>query len=504
MLVHWYFVLYHKEIMNCFLVGIVCGLTCFLSACVSQQNFPPNSRPNVILFLADDLGYNDLSCYRNSRPIEGDRQPTCQTPNIDLLAAQGMRFTDFYAGAAVCSPSRSALLTGRNATRVGIYNWIPTNSPMHLRHDEVTMAEMLKGVDYQTAHIGKWHLTSEGTKQPLPMDQGFDHSFYAYNNANPSHKNPDNYYRNGSPMGKMEGYACQIVVDEAITWLRGRNKKDPFFLNVWFNEPHLKVEAPDELKARHTYNQEYYGSIENMDLAVGRLLKHIEDQGLENETIVIFTSDNGSRWDQSNDPLRGEKCFNFEGGIRTPFIIKWPGNVQGGEISEAIGSFTDVLPSIAEITNAPLPQKVLDGESLIEVFKGEVNDFQRKTPLFFYRYFHDPICVIRENDWVLLGYQSPIPLAESLDEYEWSLIKPPSDQHKYSQWSFQENHMQFIKLQEPVHFELYNLKYDLGQENDLSQKESDRTKRMKAEMKKLKSEMINEGGDWFELKDVKK
>ncbi|MCK5367435.1 MAG: sulfatase-like hydrolase/transferase, partial [Cyclobacteriaceae bacterium] len=226
--------------------------------------------PNVVLMLADDLGYNDLTCYRNSNHGQSlEFPPTSQTPHIDKLAEEGIRFTDFYCGAAVCSPSRSALITGRNATRVGIYNWIPEESPMHMRASEITIAELLKKKSYNTGHFGKWHLTSKGTDQPLPNDQGFDYSFYAYNNANPSHHNPENYYRNGEPVGKLEGYACQLVVDEALQWLDENNDhQTPFYINVWFNEPHLKVAAPEELTKRHRYNQEYYGAIENMDIAV--------------------------------------------------------------------------------------------------------------------------------------------------------------------------------------------------------------------------------------------
>jgi arylsulfatase A len=159
-------------------------------------------KPNIILILADDLGYNDVSCYRNSNFEEQyENAPTSQTPNIDKLAESGMRFTDFYCGAAVCSPSRAALITGRNATRVGIYNWIPENGPMHLRSEEITIAELLKDKNYNTGHFGKWHLTSKGMDQPLPNDQGFDYSFFTYNNANPSHENPDNFYHNGQLVG---------------------------------------------------------------------------------------------------------------------------------------------------------------------------------------------------------------------------------------------------------------------------------------------------------------
>ncbi|MDX1286162.1 MAG: sulfatase-like hydrolase/transferase, partial [Draconibacterium sp.] len=399
-------------------------------------------------------------------------------------------FTDFYCGAAVCSPSRSALLTGRNATRVGIFNWIPENSPMHMRSKEITIAEMLKQANYQTGHFGKWHLTSKGTNQPLPNDQGYDYSFFAYNNANPSHHNPNNYYRNGEPVGELKGYACQLVVDEALAWLKKKNDNKPFYINVWFNEPHLKVAAPEELTKRHQYNKEYYGCIENLDLAFGRLIEYLKDSNLDKNTLVIFTSDNGSRWDHSNDPLRGEKCFNFEGGVRVPFIVNWPGKIPANKMLDTPGSFTDVLPSIANITGTKAPtDRKIDGVDISDVFLGKSKEIKRDEPLFFYRYFHDPICMLRDGDWCLLGYNNLIPLAESLNEGELANIRP---------WHFMPNHMEFLWNLEPDKFELYNLKKDREQENNLANQNPKKVKQMKEKMLQLRKEMVNEGGNWFQ------
>ena len=251
-------------------------LIVIFASCQRQEKLATGP-PNIILMVADDLGYNDLSSYRNANPGQAEKPPTTQTPYIDQLADEGMRFTNFYCGAAVCSPSRSAILTGRNATRNGIYNWIPPGQPMHLRAEEVTIAEMLKVKNYQTAHFGKWHLTAEGMGQPLMNDQGYDYSFFTYNNANPSHENPVNFFRNGKPVGELIGYASHLVVDEAIRWLEeNKGSEDPFYINVWFNEPHEKVAAPDSLANRHDYNKEYYGCIENMDYAVGKITNFLK------------------------------------------------------------------------------------------------------------------------------------------------------------------------------------------------------------------------------------
>ncbi|MGM0378060.1 MAG: sulfatase-like hydrolase/transferase [Bacteroidota bacterium] len=448
-------------------------------------------KPNIILIVADDLGYNDVSCYRNSN-FDGhyENAPTSQTPNIDKIAEQGMRFTDFYCGAAVCSPSRAALITGRNATRVGIYNWIPENGPMHLRTEEITIAELLKEKNYITGHFGKWHLTSKGMNQPLPNDQGFDYSFFTYNNADPSHENPDNFYRNGQPVGQLEGYAAGLVVDEAIKWLETKkDKRLPFYMNVWFNEPHTRVAAPEKFTSRHSYNKEYYGCIENMDYAIGELINYLELNGLDKNTIIIFTSDNGSHWDHSNDPLRGEKHFNYEGGVRVPFIIRWDEKIKKGNINNFAGSFTDIFPSIASLIKTPLPtDRKYDGMDISPVFLGKKPEMDRKEPIFFYRYFHDPICMLREGDWCLLGYDELIPKAESMDAGRLGKIRP---------WHFMPNHMEYLKTLKPKYFELYNLKEDREQEFDLSEKYPEIVSKMKNKMIELREEMITEGGDWY-------
>ena len=447
------------------------------------------AKPNVILFLTDDLGYNDISCYRQANfPNHVDSLPTSQTPNVDLLARQGMRFTDFYCGNPVSSPSRSALMTGRNSTRVGIYNWIPPNAPMHMRDREITLAEMFKQNEYATGHFGKWHLSSDNMNHPLPNDQGFDYSFYAYNNAIPSHHNPENYYRNGEPAGRIEGYACDIVVTEAINWL-DKNKDKPFFMNVWFNEPHVKVAAPEELTKRHRYNQEYYGAIENMDIAIGKLVNYLEENKIEN-TIIIFASDNGSQWDCSNLPMRGEKCFTYEGGVRVPFIIKWDKHIPEGKVSEFNGSFTDIFPTFSSLLKTPLPaDRTIDGMDISSVFLGETENMKREKPIFFFRYYHDPICMLRDGDWCLLGYDSIIPYSKTLNEGQLGKIRP---------WNFTEGHMEYLKNLVPQFFELYNLKDDLGQKTDLAGEYPDRVEKMKAQMLSLRKEMVAEGGDWYE------
>lgn len=466
---------------------------------VSITNIFSQQKPNIVLILADDLGYNDLSCYRNNTDNNKDSIPTTHTPNIDQLAKEGMLFTNFYSGSAVCSPSRAALITGRNASRLGIYNWIPEHSPMHLRNEEETIAEVLKTKNYRTGHFGKWHLTSEGMNQPLPGDQGFDYTFFTFNNAMPSHHNPNSYILNGQKMGEIKGYACQIVVDEAIKWLEmSSTSESPFFVNIWFNEPHEKEAAPAEFANRHKFLSQYYGAIENMDNAIGRIISYLNDKKLNNNTLIIFTSDNGSEKMRSNEPFRGEKCFNYEGGIRVPFIVKMTNYIPQNTVSDLPACFTDIMPTIHDFVKSNhIFSKKLDGVSLLDIWNGNQTSINRKEPLFFHRYFHEPICMLRDGDWCLLGFEENVPVGIKLNVVEMAKIKPANDDPRWSQWGFQKSHMNIIEGQIPKYFQLFNLKNDIKQLNDISNQNPDIVDSMKIKMLHLQKELIQEGGNWF-------
>ncbi len=192
-------------------------------------------RPNIVVVLADDLGYGDLACYGNK---------VVKTPNLNRFAREGLRLISYYAAAANCSPSRAGLLTGRTPTRIGIQDWIPMLSPMHMRKEEITIAALLRKAGYATAHVGKWHLNGMFNLpgQPQPDDHGFEHWFSTQNNALPNHRNPYNFVRNGIPVGEVEGYSSKILVDEAARWLtKLRDPAKPFFLYVCFHEPHEPI-----------------------------------------------------------------------------------------------------------------------------------------------------------------------------------------------------------------------------------------------------------------------
>lgn len=311
-------------------------------------------RPNVLLMMADDLGWADLSCYGSTET---------STPHLDQLAADGLKFTDFYAASGVCSPSRAAFMTGRFSVRAGVYSWIHTSHRMHLRREEVTIAELARSVGYRTAHFGKWHLgydLEEGSGDgPDPGDHGFETWMATGNNANPSHRNPNNFVRDGVAVGPTEGYSCQLVVDAAIEWLDATAKGDePFYLNLWFHEPHARVAAPERFRNRHLdkKNPDYYGSIENMDDAVGRLLEHLKKLGLDEETFVVFTSDNGSYMAGSNGELTGRKTTVWEGGIREPGIMRFPGHIKPGSVSHEPAGLVDLLPTVCDVVGAEVPR----------------------------------------------------------------------------------------------------------------------------------------------------
>lgn len=453
----------------------VCATRFVAQTRAEETASPP---PNIVLMLADDLGSGDLSCYGS---------PENKTPNLDRLAADGIRFTDFYAACGVCSPSRAALLTGRFSVRAGVYSWIHTSHEMHLRVEETTIAELVKSAGYSTAHVGKWHLGYDLVKGsgdgPNPGDHGFDYWLATGNNAIPSHRNPTNFVRNGEALGEIDGYSCQFVVDEAIGWLDNhRDRTKPFFLNVWFHEPHARVAAPPELASRHkgTRNPEYYGCIENMDLAAGRLLEKLEAMGAADNTVVVFTSDNGSYMTDRNNNggHTGRKTQLWEGGIREPGIIRWPGHIKPGTVSGEPAGLVDLLPTVCDIASVDLPgNRTLDGTSLIPLFDGKL--FERPKPLYWFYNPSRPVCVIRDGDWCLIA-------------------DPEIDLSRQNM--FLEKFIGPIKQTALVNFRLYNLREDPAQKQDLAADQSELLQKMKRKMLALHADVMAEAFDWRTLK----
>jgi arylsulfatase A len=369
-----------------------------------QKSLAAISRPNIVVILADDLGFRDIGCYGG--PVK--------TPALDRLAAKGVRFTDFYSGCAVCSPSRATLLTGRHHIRTGVYSWISDHyQNSHLLQREVTLAEVLKNQGYATAHFGKWHLglpTRERNK-PTPKQHGFDYWFATGNNAAPSHRNPVNFIRNGKPVGKIEGYACRIVVDEAISWLdEKRNPDKPFFLNIWFHEPHAPIAAPDEIVSQYGELKDpaaiYSGTIDNTDRAIARLLKKLEEIDSPENTLIVYSSDNGSYRADRVGALRGKKGSNFEGGLRVPGIFYWPGTITKGHVEHEPAGLVDLLPTVCGLLRIDKPANVhLDGSDLSPLLTGGENKFTRHQPLFWLLPASEPAVAIRDGAYSLVAYR---------------------------------------------------------------------------------------------------
>jgi len=484
-----------------------------------------DARPNVVVLLADDLGFQDIGCYGG--PVK--------TPALDGLAANGVRFTDFYSGCAVCSPSRATLLTGRHHIRAGVYSWIWDHGQnSHLLEREVTLAEVLKRHGYATAHFGKWHLglPTANRDKPTPDVHGFDYWFATGNNAEPSHKDPVNFIRNGKPVGKMEGYSCQIVVNEAITWLNSRPKPNgPFFLNIWFHEPHAPIAAPAEIVSRYGKVDDpaaiYSGTIENTDRAIARLLASLKEMDVLENTLIIYSSDNGSYREDRNGGLRGSKGSNFEGGIRSPGVFCWPGGMVRGRVEHEPAGSADLLPTVCGLLRIDKPKGVhLDGSDLSPLLTGRANQFTRHQPLFWLLPTSNPTAAIRDGRYSLVGYRNyKLPqdhraMAALLNRiveivgkdegkpgggnlrsriFNTEFDNPEAERLRiqYVQLNmFQESWIPLIKAGGFGRFELYDLAADPRQETDVSAQHPDIVARLKKQLLEINASVMADAHDW--------
>ncbi|MHC4301864.1 MAG: sulfatase family protein [Planctomycetota bacterium] len=404
-----------------------------LSRAASSANRGGAERPDVVVFLTDDLGYGDLGCYGH---------PFIKTPNLDNFAAEGMRLTDCYSASPICSPARAGLLTGRCSYRTGVYHL--AGNRVHLRAQERTIAELLHDAGYATCFLGKWHLGSFDGRHPLPGDQGFDHWFATEVNSFSGPQNPKNFVRNGKPVGPTKGWYCDVVVDEAVDWLKKRRPYQPFFLEICTHEPHTPLDPPEEYRQMYDTPQVralekslnfgrvprypedntpqekryYYATVTQLDSAFGRLMDALDEMGLAENTLVLFTSDNGPEYPGGSrglDPLRrlcagtpgnlrGMKRYLYEGGIRVPGIIRWPNRIEGGRVCAEPVSSVDFLPTLCELSGAPMPtDRIIDGVSITPVFEGK--KLKRSRPLCWnINYTGVPNMAMRMGDEVLLGF----------------------------------------------------------------------------------------------------
>ncbi|TNF42925.1 MAG: DUF4976 domain-containing protein [Bacteroidetes bacterium] len=409
-------------------------LPLIIQGCNAQEQ----QKPNFVFFLIDDMGYSDVGCFGSDY---------YETPNIDRLASQGMKFTSAYAASTLSSPTRSSILTGKYPGRLHITHAIPiqgykrlekgTATPlkdadyvMNLPLEEVTIAEALKPAGYATISIGKWHVCDE--EAYFPEYQGFDR-----NVGGNGHGNTENYFYpyhnkwrmapdypwiewNTLPDGKPGEYITDRLTEEAVKFIE-ENKERPFFLYLPHYAVHTPIQAIDSII--HKYEAKpadtikghtkpgYAAMIESVDISMGVIMKKLEELGLDDNTVVIFTSDNGGhgRW-TSNWPWRGNKGNFYEGGIRVPLIIKWPGKAKAGSVCDVPVISTDFYPTMLEMANLDLmPEQHMDGLSLAPLLKnsGSLNrsDLYWHFPNYTGTGHPDPsgpLSVIRHENWKLI------------------------------------------------------------------------------------------------------
>jgi arylsulfatase A-like enzyme len=411
-----------------------------------------NRPPNFVVIFCDDLGYSDLGCFGSQK---------IKTPNIDRMAAEGMRLTSFYSTCSVCSPSRSSLLTGCYPRRVN----------MHVNHEnlcvlfpgdrkglnpeETTIAETLKAKDYATICVGKWHVGDHPNF--LPHKQGFDSYFgIPYSNDMNRKEVPLPLLRNEkvieSPVDQP--MLTPRYTKEVVNFIY-KNKDKPFLVYLPHTFPHVPLFASSRFKGKSERGR-YGDTIEEIDWSTGEILKALKDAGVDENTLVLFTSDNGSQQKGSNFPLRGRKGQTWEGGQRVPCVVRWPGKIPEGSKSSEIISTLDLLPTFAKLAGVPLPTKPIDGHDASDILLGE-KDARSKHEAFYY-YQMDQLQCVRSGKWKL-----HLPLKS-----------------KKRNWG---------KPEGKTPRQLYDLDKDIGETTDVSSDHPDVVKRLLALAEKARSEL---------------
>ena len=448
---------------------------------------PPVENPNIIYILVDDLGYGDLNLDLDGTEVF--RNPFITTPNLAALAAESLVFTDHYASSPVCSPSRAGLLTGRTPTRANINRWIADlkfDGQEFLRDGEVTLAEICNEAGYETAIFGKWHLNCvewsvkenwEAESGTFPNQQGFQHGIVSKENPHlttdlesNSQKNPGDFYNiQGDVLGTLKGYTSAIITDSALAFLSRRDAQKPFFLYLPYDAVHERIYNPDvydEMYHTGDPNKDvYYANVTYLDHQIGRLLEGLKELGLDENTILFFSSDNGPEimrvyygaWRSygTSYPLFGQKRTLYEGGIRVPGMVRWPGNIEPG-ISNEPNSTLDVLPTICELIGTEIPlDREIDGASMLtHLLEGSI--IEREKPLYWqYEYpecyevvgegydsrfdgarpenhTYRPSVSVRSGQYVLRGiFREKFKLPEEYMLFD--VVNDPNEQHELSE-----------------------------------------------------------------------
>lgn len=423
----------NQEVMKNLGILVTCSLLAFYKLQPAQAQPAAPARPNIVFILADDLGYGDVGF---------NGQKLIKTPNIDRLAREGMIFTQFYAGTSVCAPSRSSLLSGQHTGHTYIRgNKSVEPEGQHPIADSVlTVAEVLKTAGYVTAAFGKWGLGPVGSEGD-PNKQGFDR-FYGYNCQSLAHRYYPNHLWDNQQKIVLKGnedlrsnkeYAPDLIQKKALDFMDARNGKEPFFLFLPYILPHAELIVPEDsifqyykgkfdekpfrgadygpkASAGGYASQEYphaafAAMVARLDLYVGQVLQKLKEKGLDKNTLVIFTSDNGPHIEGGADPqffnsgggFRGVKRDLYEGGVREPFAARWPAVIKPGTKNDYIGAFWDILPTFAELAQAPAPQHI-DGISFTDALKGRPT---QKKHDYLYWEFHEQggRQAVRQGNW---------------------------------------------------------------------------------------------------------
>jgi len=418
-----------------------------------------HARPNFIIIFCDDLGYGDIGCF-------GSRKH--DTPNLDRMAAEGMRLTSFYVTSGVCTPSRAGLMTGCYPRRVNMHQneeglcvLFPVNSK-GLNPKEITIAEILKEQGYATACIGKWHLGDQ--PEFLPRRQGFDYYYgIPYSNDMGSEQGPD---RPPLPLLRnervIEAPANQDTLtkrytEEAIRFIR-KNKDHPFFVYLPHTMPHNPLHASEAFRGRSD-NGRYGDAVKEIDFSTGQIMSALNALGLDKNTLVIFTSDNGAsdNYGGSNGPLRGWKGSTWEGGMRVPCIAHWPGKIPPGSECNELACTMDLLPSFAHLAGAKLPtDRIIDGKNIWPLLSGR--EGAGSPHKAFYYYQKDQLQAVRSGRWKLHLPMKP-------KKHHWGDPEPASP------------------------LRLYDLQADIGEQNNVSEEHADVVKRLKALAEKAREDL---------------
>lgn len=434
---------------------------------VLTMNTFAQQKPNIVLIMADDLGYGDLGCYG---------QKLIKTPNIDALAANGIRFTNYYAGSTVCAPSRESLLTGMHTGHTAIRGNFLTDEleDPAMPKSKVTIAELLKKAGYRTGLIGKWGLGGEGNS---PDTQGFDYSYGYLDQIQAHNYYPPFLYENGKKVmlannseDKKGDYSHHLFVDKTMKFLQESSVQKPFFLYLPYTLPHGKFVIPDNSayadKDWSEQNKNYAAMITLLDQDVGRIIEQLKAKGLDKNTLIIFTSDNGgsgqfSKFFNSNGGYKGYKTNLYEGGLRDPLIASWPGKIKKGQTAERIVAGWDFLPTICEAAGISPPSKI-DGISFYPTLVGK-----KQLPEHEYLY------------WEYYTYNYNWAKPESKQPRNWL----DSRAVRMGKWKA---HVKSTPT-ETLPMELYDLASDSGETNNVADQHPEIIKKLQAIMESASS-----------------